>query len=322
MNKVGEKRPRRTRKVWIVLGFVLQWLFRLAIIVLGMSVIAGTLVAVWRSHTNPPAGSVSPALTRDFALPETPAIPAPDLSAQLEKLVPAKQGLVLHTQLLEVDGGTAVQLRGKQPLGAGGLIRMPILVALLQAIDESRLRWDQQLERESSNKISLAQAWRAMCRTGDNTATNLLIGQLGGQFVLNQVWQSWGLQHTKLATTVPDRDGLNTTSPRDLLQLLSMVERGKLLRLRGRDRFFSCLSNTDNEDLLPQGISTESRIWHQAGSTNNVIGDAGIIDLPNGKRYLIAVMVQKNPESTAAAEIIRRVSADVYDYLMQVRNDP
>jgi beta-lactamase class A len=310
--------------VWIWVGYGVQWFLRLLIGVIGASVVVGTLMAVWKSHTAPPrpAEVVVDTESRTLALPDTPPIPTPELSATLEKLIPPNQGLSLHTVLLELGAGTAVDLRGDVSVSAAEMIRLPILVAVLQDTEANKLRWDQQLERGSDAKISVARAVLEMTRRADNTATNLLVSRLGGATALNQRWQEWGLKQTRLISPLPDREGTNTTSARDLVQLLGMVERGKLLKLRTRDRFFDLLARTEDNDLLPQGIGTEARIWHQSGTIDTLVGDAGIIDLPNGKRYLIAVMIRRTNGNTAANEIIRTASANIHDYLSRARREP
>lgn len=313
MTKSRKRQPRPTQKIWIVVGFILQWLLRLLIMAIGVSVVAGTLVAVWRSHTNPP---VMPAIVSsakpESTLPEVPPIPSPELQERLTKLVP--QNVTMQIVVLELGSGSYVNLKGDQAIASGGTIAMPILVASLQDLENQKIKWNEQLESGTA-KITVHRAILDMIKVEDNTATNVLVRRLGGNSALNQRFQEWGLQQTKLNNALPDRSGLNTTSASDLVKLLGLIDRGELLQLRSRDRFWDILTRTEANSLLPVGISAEARIFHKSGTTDVSIGDGGMVDMPNGKRYLIAIFVKGNEPSP---ELVHNASSAVYDYFSKL----
>ena len=72
------------------------------------------------------------------------------------------------------------------------------------------------------------------------------------------------------------------------------------------------MEGTVTKTLLPQGIEKDAVIAHKTGDIGTVLGDAGIIDMPNGKRYIAAVMV-KRPYNDPAAR--NPYSGDVPDSL-------
>lgn len=46
-----------------------------------------------------------------------------------------------------------------------------------------------------------------------------------------------------------------------------------------------------------------------------MLADVGMIDLVNGRRYLLAVLVKRPDEDQDAVDLIRRVSKETYKYL-------
>jgi beta-lactamase class A len=66
--------------------------------------------------------------------------------------------------------------------------------------------------------------------------------------------------------------------------------------------------------LLPRGIAEDARIIHKTGDIGSAVGDAGIVDMPNGQRYAIAVMVTRPHNDQRANELIRQISRTTYDY--------
>jgi beta-lactamase class A len=310
-------KPRPTSKGWIFVLFVLQILLRVIVVGVGISVIAGSLLHVWRSHTSPPNPQPpAPVVSQvTVALPETPAIPSPELLAKLKELAPKPEDMQLQVVVFDVEAGTYANLNGDQPFPAAETIQLPLLVAFFHFVDQGKLRLNTRVDKPNGTKISLLTAAVSMISTGDNTASNLLVHAMGGIEPVNQLWQNWGLKQTRLNSLFPDTEGANTTSSVDLVNLLSMVERGQVLQLRSRDRLLDILARTEANSLLPQGIGAEARIYHKMGDSPSSVGDAGIVDMPNGKRYLTAILVKRKAENPSAYDLIRTVSSTSYNFL-------
>ncbi len=322
MTKTADKRPekkkakpRPTSKVWVFVLFALQVLLRLLIAGIGISVIAGSMLYVWRSHTSPASNQPLAPVVNQVALPETPAIPSPELLAKLKELAPQPEEMQLQVVVFDVEAGTYANLNGDQPFPAAGTIQLPLLVAFFHFVDQGKLRLNTRVDKPDGTKISLLSAAVSMISTGDNTASNLLVDAMGGIEPVNQLWQTWGLKQTRLNSLLPDAGGTNTTSSADLVNLLSMVERGQVVKLRSRDRLLDILARTEANSLLPQGIGAEARIYHKMGDSPSSVGDAGIVDMPNGRRYLTAVLVKRTTENPAVYDLIRSVSSTSYNFL-------
>ena len=153
-----------------------------------------------------------------------------------------------------------------------------------------------------------------MMTVSDNTATNMLIERMGGIEALNQRFMDWGLDATRLRNPLPDLTGTNTTSPEDLGNLLAKIDAGELISLRSRDRLLHIMRNTVRNTLLPQGLNSDALIAHKTGDIKSVLGDVGIIDLPNGKRYIAAVLVKRPDNDPQAKEFIQKMSKVAYDH--------
>ncbi|NET52140.1 MAG: serine hydrolase, partial [Merismopedia sp. SIO2A8] len=161
-----------------------------------------------------------------------------------------------------------------------------------------------------------------MIAISDNTASNMIIARLGGAEALNQQFRSWGLATTAIRNLLPDLEGTNTTSPREIARLMSIVNQGQLLSLRSRDRLLDIMRQTQNDSLLPQGLGNGATIAHKTGNIGSVLADVGIVDMPTGKRYLIAVMVKRPHDDASAQKLIRDISRTAYDYFNEPRTTP
>ena len=93
-----------------------------------------------------------------------------------------------------------------------------------------------------------------MIRVSDNSATNLLIERVGGQAAINARFQALGLPATEVNNWLPDLDGTNTTSARDLSRSIALVDSGETLSPRSRDLFREVMSTSVTDTLLPTGL--------------------------------------------------------------------
>jgi beta-lactamase class A len=307
---------------------------RLVIVGVGLSAIAGTMLSV----ISPTAKESSN--TAQVATPETEAIEAlpvsfqrtqaiRGLSSQVQELAARYPDFLVGVSLVDVDTGAFVNLNGDQALAAASTIKLPILVAFFQAVDRGEVRLDERLTLKAEQvaegsgtmqfdapgtQYSALEVATQMIVISDNTATNMVIDRLGGLSVLNAQFQAWGLSHTVLKAVLPDLPGTNTISPDDLTHLLASIDRGELVSLRSRDRLLDILEATQNDSLLPQGLGDGATIAHKTGNIKHSLGDSGLIDLPNGKRYVLSVLVKRPAEDDRAAEIVRQVSQLTQDY--------
>jgi beta-lactamase class A len=203
-------------------------------------------------------------------------------------------------------------------------------VAFLQDVDAGKARLDEQLViskdvivgeagslqyEPEGTKISALETLSEMIIHSDNTATNMIMRKIGGKDAANSRFKSWGLTATAIRHPLPDLEGTNTTSPYDLVNLLSMVDKGKLISPRSRDRLMDIMRRPVTNTLLPRGIGPQARIVHKTGDIRSVVGDAGIIDMPSGKRYIMAAIVKRPDNDQRANELIRQISRATYDYL-------
>ncbi|AFY68843.1 beta-lactamase [Thalassoporum mexicanum PCC 7367] len=326
----------------VIIRIVLLQLFKLAVAGIGISVIVGTLISFWNSYSAGNNGQLAGDPTeqvenqRQF-IGATLGTEATELKAQINQLTAAEPDLGLQALLVNIDTESYVNINADVPIAAASTIKLPLLVAFLQDVDAGKIRLDEQLEisedvrvghagelqyTEPGTTVSALETITLMITISDNTATNMVIKRLGGAGAVNERFASWGLNATVIRNPLPDLEGTNTTSPQDLVNLLAMVDQGKLIAPRSRDRFMDITRRTLTDTLLPQGIGPEARIAHKTGDIASVVGDAGIIDMPNGRRYIMAALVQRPDNDQRANDLIRQVSDATYQHFKATTPPP
>jgi len=335
--KSGNGNPRSGKLSHKPLGWQI---LRLAIAGIGLSVIAGTALSFWQNQQQQLSqatnnGAEVAAEAKDPAEQELVPLElkteATSLVAKLKELAATQKDLAMQMMVVDLDSGTYAQIGANQKIAAASTIKTPLLIAFLQDVDAGKIKLDEPLEISEDvivgeagefqllpvgTKKTALETATEMIVISDNTATNMIIKRLGGFAAVNQRFKSWGLNNIVLNSNLPDLEGTNTISTQDMVTLLSMIDKGKLIAPRSRDRFIDIMSRPITDTLLPQGIGANARIFHKTGDIGLAVGDAGIVDMPNGKRYAIAVMVKRPNNDQSANELIRQISRTTYDYFL------
>lgn len=233
---------------------------------------------------------------------------------------------------LDMDNGNYVDLNGSQVFPAASIIKLPILIAFFQDVDAGKVRLDETLTMRPEliasgsgemqflppwSRFGILQTFTQMIIISDNTATNMIIKRLGGPTVLNQRFRSWGLTSTTIRNWLPDLQGTNTTTPKELVSVLVQLEQGKLLSPQSQEQALGILRRTKNRKLLAAGLGPGATIAHKTGDIGFMLGDAGMIEMPGGKRYMAAIIAKTPYDDRKGWDFMREISRMVYTYFSQ-----
>lgn len=256
------------------------------------------------------------------------------LSSQLKSLMARYKSIEPGMFFLDLDTGNYVDYNGEKIFSAASTIKYPILIALFQEIDAGRVKLNESLVmrgnlmtggsgtmqyKRPGTRFSLLETATKMITISDNTATNMIIDRLGGRSKLNSRFRSWGLQNTVIRNLLGDFKGTNTTSPKDLVRLSALIANKQLLSNSSHDRVINIMRRVENRSLLASGLGKGATIAHKTGTLGVILGDAGIIEMPSGKRYLAGIMVRRPFGDSRGREFISQASRIVYGYLSQSR---
>ncbi|PSB49256.1 serine hydrolase [Chamaesiphon polymorphus] len=251
------------------------------------------------------------------------------LKSQIKTLA-AKYGSISPGMFfMEVDTGNYLDINGEKSFPAASTIKLPILMALFQAVDSGQVKLDEkltvrrdlitggsgELQNSRGAKLSVFQTATKMIAISDNTATNMIIDRLGGRKVLNSKFKSWGLRKTVINRMLGDFKGANTTSPADLVRVSALLAKRQLITETSRSKVLDILNQTANRKLLPAGLGKGAAIAHKTGTLGRLIGDAGIIEMPNGKLYLAGIFVKRSFNDVRARNFVQAVSKLTYNYI-------
>ena len=264
-----------------------------------------------------------------------------------KKLINKTPGLEVSAFFLSLDNQFYAEIKPDHKLSAASSIKVPILIVLLTMLDKKEIFWNEELIL-TEDTIASGSGWMAyqkigdvfpvfevaseMIRVSDNTATNLLIKRLGGINVINQKFKEIGLKNTEIKNYLPDLNGTNLTSTKDLTLAMALVDNGYLLNVSSRDIFRDIMRKSRTNTLIPSGIlrgygkeskDTDYHLSLKGYLIHNKTGDIGIsysdtalIQTPHNSRAFASFIVQGPFNDPRSPELIRNLSAELVPFLV------
>lgn len=265
----------------------------------------------------------------------------PGLTGQMYKLTTRLKQLAARTPQIEpgififdYSTGKYVDIKADQDFPTASMIKIPILLELFRKIDSGQVNLNDRMTltdyyvtagsgflqyRPIGSQFLISMLAQKMIQESDNTATNMLLSTVGGVNNFNRIIKSWGFSRTFMSNWLPDLDGTNVATPHDFGTLLYNIDNPAFLSLQSRVNIFNIMSNVRNRFLIQAGLPDNVQFIHKTGDIGTMLGDAGIVMLPNGKKYIIVIMVNRPWNSYVAKQFI--IDASKVTYNSYVSND-
>jgi beta-lactamase class A len=178
-------------------------------------------------------------------------------------------------------------------------------------------------------------------RTSDNEASGEVIDLVGGPDAINVYLQGQGLKHTALTKWNYGKERWATNSPRamgrdnyfcadDMVSFLARLDRREVLKAEPTARLLKWMELTPREGCggwlgtrLPE--SARATLQHKGGwlppgccgddARYNVLNEVGLVTLPDGGRYAVALLASRGPDWPRQAFLVERASCVLYRHL-------
>lgn len=266
------------------------------------------------------------------------ALPAPMASLdrdarRLAARLPAPSAL----EVLDLSTGYHAGVNASESMPAASTIKIPVMVEVFAQLQAQRFDLEHRVVLRTSDKdwgsgdlcdappgssYSVAELLEKMIDISDNTATNMLI-RLVGRNRINTSMRDLGLRRTRLAGDIRTegwsiRQRLRT-SPADLVRLLALMARRRLVDEWSSNEMISILERDQYNTLLPEPLPEDVPIAHKTGSFFDTLNDAGIVYADDAP-YVIAVMTTALPSQTLGRTFIHSLSRMVYAHELRLAN--
>ena len=267
-----------------------------------------------------------------------------DLEGRIAPLAKAHRGKVA-VAVKNLKTGEEFYLNADEPMPTASLIKLPIMVETFWQSNEGKVKLDKTITLQKDDKVPgsgiltshfspgatfpLRDAMRLMIVFSDNTATNLVLDQIGIPST-NSRMEKLGFKNTRInakvfkgSTTSIDpaatkKYGLGSTTAREMVQLLELIDAGKVASPAACKEMLAHLKACDDKEKMTRFLPAGTVVAHKTGSVNSSKTDAGILYLKTGPVALCVLTDENNDKrwviDNAAQVLIAKIAKEVCDH--------
>ncbi|MBQ5805642.1 MAG: serine hydrolase [Lachnospiraceae bacterium] len=246
--------------------------------------------------------------------------------------------------------GEVFEVNGDKVLPSASVIKVPMLALLLKDVHDGIYDWKAPQAISEENTVggsgilyhldryyqpSLESTAKLMIQLSDNMCTNHIMDLIGMER-FNEYWAENGYSSFKLMRKMMDwakiAEGKNNfLSAGDIGRLLVQIGRGELISKEICDTIIHIMRGQQLRGKLPalipsvpgymppEAYETVAEgmvlVACKSGSVAKVSHDVGIFDLPDGSRYVIAMLtadLEKDMDGTTAISKVSKVCYDAF----------
>ncbi len=275
------------------------------------------------------------------------AASAADLQKQLEEMAGKHPGKVaLYAKNLKT--GDSVALDADRPVKTASVIKLPIMMEAFYQVKAGKIRLQDKIQLTKQNQVpgsgvlafmspglelTLADAITLMMILSDNTATNMVIDQVGIPAV-NKRSQSMGLKNTWLYKKVykpaegpmpadQKQFGLGKTTAREMAEAMASIQRCDLGDQVLCHKMIGIMRNQQYRNMIPHYLETvdtsetPSAVADKIGQLDAVRNDVALVLSKSGPLVISAFTYDNQDESwvpeNQAELLIARLSKAIVD---------
>lgn len=250
------------------------------------------------------------------------------LKARLQALANEYKSVKPSIYVWEYENKSYVNINADEIYPAASIIKLPVLIEMFREIEQGKFSLQDKMILEDyyrasgSGKLQYSQGGIAhtmdylakiMIQNSDNSSTNMIIAKMGGMPEVNRAIKRWGLQNTHINNWLPDLDGTNVTTARELAKMFYNVDTTDIVSNQSKRQISNYLGHVKNNRLLQAGLPKEAILLHKTGDIGFMLGDAGIVKTANGRKYIVVILAKRPYNSPKGKNFIVKASEIIYN---------
>ena len=230
-------------------------------------------------------------------------------------------GMVVGVSVLHLESGRRASHRGGERFQMASVFKVPVAIAVLDAVEKGSLRLDQDVEILESDREEVGPIWDTwkpgmrvtvaymvdvMLVDSDNTAADKLIELLGGPAVVEKALAARGVAGVRISLdergmgaairtdlAALERGEQNGATPDAMTALLVRLFKGELLPPPSTSRILDAMRRcATGGRRLRAGLPKGTEMRDKTGTLRSCSNDAGILTLPDGTHLVVSVFTR------------------------------
>jgi beta-lactamase class A len=268
------------------------------------------------------------------------------LKSQLEGLIKMYKGKV-GVAMIAIEDRDSLTINNGHHFPMQSTYKFPLAMAVLQQVDKGKLSLDQKVHitktdlRETWSPlrekypdgnidVTVAELLKYTVSMSDNNTCDILFKLVKGTSAVDHYVQQLGVKNMAIKYTEKEMAATwdvqykNYSTPYAMAHLLDVFYSGKPLSASSTALLMKLMTESANSDARIKGqLPPEAVVAHKTGTSDTskegmtaAINDVGIVTLPDGKHFALAIFLSDSKETKETNEkMIALIAAHVYSAL-------
>ena len=273
---------------------------------------------------------------------------AQDLRAEISQIIQSVKADV-GVAIKHMENGDTLTFSGRRPFPMQSVFKFPLAIAVLNQVDKGKLSLQQKVSIAMDDfipntwspiaekypkggvELTIRELLSYTVSQSDNNGCDILFGLVGGPARVQEYFHGLGLKRIAIVNTEAEMHQSwnvqfnNFSEPWEMVKLLEAFHREKLLSKSSQHILIDMMLKTITgrkrlKGMLPEGTDVAHRTGMSSTNDQGVraaLNDVGIVTLPNGGHFAIAVFVSNTKEDTSKLEeLIAKISKATFDHYL------
>jgi beta-lactamase class A len=268
------------------------------------------------------------------------------LKAKVEALIaPLGEKVIVEVAFRDLETGETCLIRADEPIHPASTMKVPVMLEVYRQAGEGKFGLDEKIRlkdtftsivdgspftldpkedseltlyRRVGEEATIRDLVRLMIAESSNMATNLLVERVGAAST-TAFMKELGADGLKVLRGVEDgkafAKGLNNVgTARGLMNVLARIAEGTAVSRMASEEMLGVLRAQKFREGIPAGLPEGTRVAHKTGSIKGAYHDAGVVEVPGRKPFVLVVLTRGIEDEAIAHKLVAEIARASYEH--------
>ena len=261
-------------------------------------------------------------------------------------IAPFGEKVVVEVAFLDLESGESCLIRADEPIHPASTMKVPVMLEVYRQQLEGKLSLDDRVRLKATfasivdgspftldpkddseltlygklgEEVTIRELVRWMITESSNLATNLLVEKVSPAST-TAFMKELGADGLKVLRGVEDAKayakGMNNVgTARGLMTVLARLAEGSAVSKAASDEMLEILRGQKFHEGIPAGLPKGTKVAHKTGSITASYHDAGLVEVPGRKPFVLVVMTRGIADESAAHKLVADIARASYEHV-------
>ncbi len=269
------------------------------------------------------------------------------LQGRIETLIaPFGDKVIVEVAFLDLETGETCLIRADEPIHPASTMKVPVMLEVYRQAGEGKLSLDDRLAiknqfasivdgtpfaldpkddseltlyKRVGELVTIRDLVRLMITESSNLATNMLVEKVSPTST-TAFMKELGADGLKVLRGVEDGKAYakgmnNVATARGMMTILARLAEGSAVSKAASDEMLGILRGQKFNEGIPAGLPKGTSVAHKTGSFKGVYHDAGIVEVPGRKPFVLVVLTRGIQDEPKAHKLVAEIARVAHEHV-------